>query len=201
MWTDLQSDLQPLGDVRMIDMQRKIEEMVRECTDGFFLQCQRSFLSPPPTPRPSEPLGRIPSSPLRSDTLSEESGMSNRLTAPAAAVHASPTHTANFESNSDATFSGRDRSGYVQPPAPTAFTACTASPSIPPAPDTNGRFGFSNQGMWDAPYLAPPGRLMGQYGALGGGDDGANVDYDEIMYSLGPMNSGQWNQFPGSGCI
>ncbi|KAF2005373.1 hypothetical protein P154DRAFT_337021 [Amniculicola lignicola CBS 123094] len=214
MWTDLQSDLQPLSDAEMINMQKRIEEMVHECTDGFFLQCQRSFLSPPSTPLPSEPQRRIPSSPLQSDSLSEDSGMSNQLIPLATAVPANPTRTGISDLEFEEMLPSRDGSGYIQPPVPTAFTAYTASPIVPaptaftanityPArpstPDSNRRRGFTNQSIWNPPYLASSDPVMGQYGTMNSGDDGANLDFDQIMFSMGPMDSGHWIQPPASG--
>lgn len=54
MWKDLQPDLGIFADEQKVAMKAKIVDMVRNCTDNFFEMCQRSFLSPPSSPGPSE---------------------------------------------------------------------------------------------------------------------------------------------------
>lgn len=54
MWKDLQPDLGMFAEDQKMAMEKRIVDVVRDCTDNFFEVCQRSFLSPPFTPSPSE---------------------------------------------------------------------------------------------------------------------------------------------------
>jgi hypothetical protein len=80
-------------------MQKTIEGMVRECTDGFLQQSQRSFLSSPSTPWPSGEPRKIQPSPSWSDTASEETCIFNQVATPTSMAQPIPPRTQNLEQN------------------------------------------------------------------------------------------------------
>lgn len=204
MWTDLQPDLGIFAENQKAALETRIVDMVHDCTDNFFEVCQRSFLLPPSTPCSSEVLKEQP--PLSSKVSLDEPILE---CPPLTQVElTSSFYTSSYLAPSDETFEPdraleqdsltgwqTDANSFRQP----YNTATTTHASTQSYGISNGLYSpYQHHSMTPSHYLIQDRPVLSSFQPLmlehdlAGIENPMNLDFNNILSSIGPMNPSQF---------